>query len=62
MFKEASFDLVPCLDLDFLSLGKKEKGIFDGMLKLLDTVSEGVEAFEASVLAFARGTPTPTSS
>ena len=43
------------MDLGFLSVGKKEKGIFDGMLRLLDTVSEGVEAFEASVLAFARG-------
>ena len=36
-------------------MGKKEKTIFDGMLRLLDTVSEGVEAFEASVLAFASG-------
>lgn len=43
------------MDFGFLSVGKKEKTIFDGMLRLLDTVSEGVEAFEASVLAFARG-------
>lgn len=47
----------PCaqLNLGFLSVGKKEKTIFDGILRLLDTVSEGVETFEASVLAFARG-------
>ena len=43
------------MNLGFLSVGKKEKTIFDGILRLLDTVSEGVETFEASVLAFARG-------
>jgi predicted phosphate transport protein (TIGR00153 family) len=43
------------LDLGFLSIGRKEKTIFDGILSLLDTVAEGVGAFEASVLAFAKG-------
>ncbi|HKT21435.1 MAG TPA: DUF47 family protein [Nitrososphaerales archaeon] len=43
------------MDLGFLSIGKKEKSIFDGILRLIDTVSEGVDAFEASVLAFAKG-------
>ena len=45
------------MDFGFLSIGKKEKSIFDGMLRLLVTVSEGVEAFEASVLAFSKGDP-----
>lgn len=45
------------MDFGFLSLGKKEKGIFDGILRLLDTVSEGVQSFEASVTAFAKGDP-----
>ena len=45
------------LDLGFLSVGKKEKTIFDGILGLLDTVSEGVQSFEASVVAFSGGDP-----
>ena len=45
------------MDLSFLSVGKKEKSIFDGMLRLLDTVFEGVDAFEASVIAFAKDDP-----
>ena len=45
------------LDLGFLSVGKKEKTIFDGILGLLDTVSEGVQSFEASVVAFSGADP-----
>jgi predicted phosphate transport protein (TIGR00153 family) len=43
------------LDFGFLSPGKKEHRIFDGILGLLDVVSGCVEAFEASVIAFAKG-------
>ena len=45
------------MDLGFLSVGKKEKTIFDGILRLLDAVSEGVDAFEASIVAFSKGDP-----
>lgn len=43
------------MDLPFLSLGKKEKAIFDGILGLLDVVSEGVDSFVAGVTAFSNG-------
>lgn len=41
--------------LGFLSIGKKEKTIFDGMLSLLEVVDEAVESFEASTLSLGRG-------
>ncbi|MDG6951520.1 MAG: DUF47 family protein, partial [Nitrososphaerota archaeon] len=41
--------------LGFLSPGKKEQKIFDGMLGLLDVVTGCVESFQSSVTAFSRG-------
>ena len=41
--------------LGFFSLGKKEENIFDGILRLLDIVAEGVSSFEASVALFGKG-------
>ncbi|MDG6914287.1 MAG: DUF47 family protein [Nitrososphaerota archaeon] len=43
------------MDLGFLSPGKKEQKIFDGMLGLLDVVTGCVESFQSSVTAFSRG-------
>jgi predicted phosphate transport protein (TIGR00153 family) len=43
------------VDLGFLSTGKKEKSIFDGILRLLDTVVEAVDFFESTVDSFGRG-------
>lgn len=43
------------VDLGFLSAGKKEKSIFDGILSLLDIVVEGVDSFGASVASFGMG-------
>jgi len=43
------------VDLRFLSVGRREKAIFDGVLRLLETVSNTVDSFEASVSAFAGG-------
>lgn len=45
------------VDLRFLSINRKERTIFDGVLRLLATVTKTVESFEASVLAFANGDP-----
>ncbi len=43
------------VDLGFLSVGKKEKAIFDGILNLIDVVAEAVDLFEQSVSSFAKG-------
>ena len=43
------------VDLGFLSTGKKEKSIFDGILRLLDTVVEAVDFFESSVASLGQG-------
>ena len=43
------------MDFGFLSAGKKESSIFDGILGLLDTVVEAVEFFESSVATLGRG-------
>jgi len=43
------------VDLSFLSINRRERAIFDGLLVLLDTVSKTVDSFDASVSAFARG-------
>jgi predicted phosphate transport protein (TIGR00153 family) len=43
------------VDLSFLRIGKKENSIFDGILGLLDVVTQAVDAFEGSVAAFAKG-------
>jgi predicted phosphate transport protein (TIGR00153 family) len=43
------------VDLGFLSLNKRERMIFDGILLLLETVTKTVDSFEASVSAFAQG-------
>ncbi|MDG6900691.1 MAG: DUF47 domain-containing protein [Nitrososphaerota archaeon] len=45
------------VDLRFLSFNRKERTIFDGLLRLLATVMKTVESFEASVTAFANGDP-----
>ena len=45
------------VDFGFLSIGKKEKTIFDGILKLIDVVSDAVDLFEASVDSVAKGDP-----
>ena len=43
------------LDLKFLSINRRERTIFEGVLRLLDTVTKTVDLFEASVSAFADG-------
>ncbi len=43
------------VDLRFLSINRRERAIFDGVLRLLDTVTRTVDSFDASVSAFARG-------
>jgi predicted phosphate transport protein (TIGR00153 family) len=43
------------VDLRFLSINRKERAIFEGVLRLLDTVARTVDSFEASVSAFANG-------
>jgi predicted phosphate transport protein (TIGR00153 family) len=43
------------LNFGFFSPGKKERKIFDGILGLLDIVSECVESFAAGVAAYSKG-------
>ena len=43
------------MSLGFLSINRRERAIFDGLLVLLDTVSKTIDSFDASVSAFARG-------
>ena len=43
------------MDLSFLSINRRERAIFDGLLVLLDTVNKTVDSFDVSVSAFARG-------
>ena len=43
------------VNLGFLSINRRERAIFDGLLVLLDTVNKTVDSFDASVSAFARG-------
>ena len=43
------------VDFGFLSVNRKEKAIFDGVLVHLATVTEAVDAFRASVVAVAEG-------
>ena len=43
------------VDLRFLSGNRREKAVFDGILNLLGTVAKTVDAFEASVSAWAVG-------
>jgi predicted phosphate transport protein (TIGR00153 family) len=43
------------VDLGFLSVGKKERAIFDGILQHIDIVSRTVDAFAASVEKVGKG-------
>jgi predicted phosphate transport protein (TIGR00153 family) len=43
------------VDFGFLSVGKKERAIFEGMLKHLDTVGSTVDFFVSSVEEFGKG-------
>ena len=43
------------VDLGFLSVGKKERAIFDGILQHLAIVSRTVDAFAASVEKVGKG-------
>jgi uncharacterized protein len=45
------------VDLGIFSAGRREKGIFDGILRLLRIVSESVDFFEQSVVAYGNGDP-----
>jgi predicted phosphate transport protein (TIGR00153 family) len=45
------------VDLRFLSVNRRERAIFEGVLRLLDTVARTVDSFEASVSAFTSGDP-----
>jgi predicted phosphate transport protein (TIGR00153 family) len=46
------------VNLGFLSVNRRERMIFDGILLLLETVNRTVDYFEASVSAFAKGDST----
>ncbi len=43
------------VDLGFLSASRREREVFDGVLRLLDEVSKTVSSFEECVLAMAEG-------
>ncbi len=43
------------VNLGFLSVNRREREVFDGVLSLVDTVAKTVDAFEASVLAWGEG-------
>ena len=43
------------VDFSFLSVNRREREVFDGVLVLLDTVSKTVDSFEESVVAWGRG-------
>ncbi len=43
------------MDLGFLSVNRRERDIFNGVLSLVDTIAKTVDAFEASVIAWGEG-------
>ena len=43
------------VDFSFLSVNRREREVFNGVLVLLDTVSKTVDSFEESVLAWGQG-------